>query len=87
MSSASVFAYLYKSLTLKGLLGTLTSPQVMMIVCLMGLTGVYTHMNVPSPLSVILMSMVQPSTSLMNKNLCQLRPVQAHAIKMMLPHE
>lgn len=30
-------------LTLKGLLGTLTSPQAMMKVCLMGLTGVYTH--------------------------------------------
>lgn len=30
-------------LTLKGLLGTLTSPQVMMMVCLMDLTGVYTQ--------------------------------------------
>lgn len=35
--------YISMSLTLKGLLGTLTSPQVMMMVCLMGLTGVYTQ--------------------------------------------
>lgn len=55
--------FIFMCLTLKGLLGTLTSPQVMMMVCLMGFTGVYTHRNVPSPLSVILMLMAQPSAS------------------------
>lgn len=39
--------------TLYGLLGTLTSPHVMMMVCLMGLVGMYTQKKVPSPLSVI----------------------------------
>lgn len=67
-------------LTLKGLLGTLTSPHVMMMVCLMGLTGVYTHRNVPSPLSLILMSMVQPSASLVDAKACQYWSVEAHAI-------
>lgn len=50
-------------LTLKGLLGTFTPLQAMMMVCLMGLVGVYVHRYVPSPLSVILMLMAQPSAS------------------------
>lgn len=50
-------------LTRKGLLGTFTSPQVMMMVCFIGLAGVYTHRKVPSPLSLIMMWIVQPSAS------------------------
>lgn len=79
--SLYVRAYICTCLTRKGLLGTLTSPQVMMMVCLRGLTGVYTHRNVPSPLSVILMLMVHPSASLVDTKACQLWSVLTRNIK------